>query len=72
MIYLIGALAIGFLSGLVFEYFIDVKMVQDAQKENKVLRLELAEAKKVQKVEHVQTIEIVDNRRPKDVQFGGF
>lgn len=72
MIYLIGALAIGFLLGLVFEYFIDVKMVQDAQKENKILRLKLAEAKKTQKVEHIQTIEIIDNRKPNEVKFGGF
>lgn len=72
MIYLIGALAIGFLLGLVFEYFIDVKMVQDAQKENKILRLKLAEAKKTQKVEHIQTIEIIDNRKSNEVKFGGF
>ena len=72
MIYLIGALAIGFVLGLVFEYFIDVKMVQDAQRENKALRLKLAEAKKVQKVEHIQTVEIIDRRTPKDVKFGGF
>ncbi len=72
MIYLIGALAIGFLLGLVFEYFIDVKMVQDAQKENKILRLKLAEAKKTQKVEHIQTIEIIDNRKPNEVKFGDF
>ena len=69
---MIGALAIGFLSGLVFEYFIDVKMVQDAQRENKTLRLKLAEAKKTRKVEHVQTVEIIDRRTPKDVKFGGF
>jgi predicted transcriptional regulator len=46
--------------------------VQDAQKENKILRLKLAEAKKTQKVEHIQTIEIIDNRKPNEVKFGGF
>lgn len=72
MIYLIGALSIGFVLGLVFEYFIDVKMVSEIQEENKTLRLKLAEAKKTRKVEHVQTVEIIDRRTPKDVKFGGF
>ena len=62
IIYLIGALAVGFFLGIVFEYFIDVQMIRVSQEECRRLRLKLAQAKKVQRVEHIETIEIVDNR----------
>lgn len=62
MIYLIAALIVGLFMGVVLEYFIDVGIIRDLQNENKALRMKLAEAKKSRKVEHIQTVEIVDRR----------
>lgn len=62
MIYLIAALIVGLFVGVVLEYFIDVGIIRDLQNENKALRLKLAEAKKSRKVEHVETLEIIDHR----------
>lgn len=62
MIYLIAALIVGLFMGVVLEYFIDVGIIRDLQNENKALRMKLAEAKKTRKVEHVETLEIIDHR----------
>lgn len=62
MIYLIAALIVGLFVGVVLEYFIDVGIIRDLQNENNALRMKLAEAKKSRKVEHIQTVEIVDRR----------
>ena len=53
---------VGLFMGVVIEYFIDVGIIRDLQNENKALRMKLAEAKKSRKVEHIQTVEIVDHR----------
>ena len=62
MIYRIAFLAVGLILGVVLEYFIDVGLMREMQNENKALRMKLAEAKKSRKVEHIQTVEIVDRR----------
>lgn len=62
MIYFLGAVAIGVFMGVVLEYFIDVGLMRELQDENRTLRMKLAEARKTRKVEHVQTLEIIDNR----------
>ena len=61
-IYFVGAIAIGTFLGVVLEYFIDVQLMRDLQNENRLLRLKLAEAKKTRKVEHIETLEIIDHR----------
>ena len=53
---------VGLFMGVAIEYFIDVGIIRDLQNENKALRMKLAEARKTRKVEHVQTLEIIDNR----------
>lgn len=60
MIYFLGAVAIGVFMGVVLEYFIDVGLMRELQDENRTLRMKLAEARKTRKVEHVETIEIID------------
>lgn len=72
MIYFVAAIMIGMFSGVTLEYFIDVKLIRDLEEENKRLHKKLEAAKKTQRVEHVETVEIVDRRQPKDVMFGGF
>lgn len=70
LIYVIGALAIGFLFGTVVEAFIDSKQIVDLAEHNKKLKLENEQLRK--EVKH-EVIEIVDNRTKSDeVQFGGF
>ena len=54
-----GALAIGVFIGVVIEYFIDVRLMDELQRENKILRDRYTELKQKQKVE---TIEIIDKR----------
>ena len=55
IIYIIGALAIGFLVGMVVELMIDTQTVRDLQEQNRKLRLEVAQAKK-----NPEIIEIYD------------
>lgn len=55
IIYIIGALAIGFLVGIIVELMIDSQTVRDLQEQNKKLRLEVAQAKK-----NPEVIEIYD------------
>lgn len=62
IIFLISMFTVGLFMGVVIEYFIDVGLMREMQNENKALRLKLAEAKKTRKVEHIQTVEIVDRR----------
>ena len=61
-IYFAGAIALGVFMGVVIEYFLDLRIISELQSENHNLRLKLAEARKTRKVEHVQTLEIIDNR----------
>ena len=67
IIYLIGALAVGLIMGMVVEMMIDAGTIRDLQAHNRKLRLENAQLRKEPEI-----IEIVDNRQTKDVEFGGF
>ena len=67
IVYLVGAVAIGFLIGAVVELMIDATTVRELQDENRKLKLELRQARKSPEV-----IEIVDNRKTDEVKFGGF
>ena len=67
IIYLIGALAVGMVMGMVIEMMIDAGTIRDLQAENRKLRLMNSQLAKEPEI-----IEIVDNRESKDIQFGGF
>lgn len=67
IIYLIGALAVGTVMGMVIEMMIDAGTIRDLQAENRKLRLMNSQLAKEPEI-----IEIVDNRESKDIQFGGF
>ena len=70
IIYILSALAIGFLFGSIVETFIDSKQINQLADQNNKLRLENEQLRK--EVKH-EVIEIVDNRKKNDeVQFGGF
>ena len=62
IIFLISMFTVGLFMGVAIEYFIDVGLMREMQNENRTLRMKLAEARKTRKVEHVQTLEIIDNR----------
>ena len=70
-IYLVGALGIGFLTGLVTELMIEGKQIADLQENNRKLELENEQLRNEAKHE---VIEIIDNNiNPANVpDFGGF
>lgn len=75
MIYFVAAIVIGMFLGVTLEYFIDVKLIRDLEKENRILCKKVVDLDKRLKQlpkESTQVIEIVDRRQPKDVMFGGF
>ena len=70
IIYLIGALAIGFMFGIIVELMIDTTTIRELQEKNRKLTLENAQLRKEAKHE---IIEIVDNRQKNnEIKFGGF
>ena len=70
IIYILSALAIGFLFGTIVETFIDSRQINQLADQNNKLRLENEQLRK--EVKH-EVIEIVDNRKKNDeVKFGGF
>ena len=60
-IYLIGALALGFLSGMILELIIDARTIRELQDSNR--RLRLLNEDIANKQERVEVIEINDNRQ---------
>lgn len=67
IIYLVGALAVGFFMGVTVELMIDARTVRDYQEQNRKLRLENAQLRN--EVKH-EVIEIVDNRTTsQDIDF---
>lgn len=70
IIYILSALAIGFLFGTIVETFIDSRQINQLADQNNKLRLENEQLRK--EVKH-EVIEIVDNRKKNgEVKFGGF
>lgn len=70
IIYLMGALAVGFIFGLIVELMIDTTTIRELQEKNRKLRLENETLRKEAKHE---VIEIVDNRtKDNEIKFGGF
>ena len=64
IIYLIGALAVGLIIGMVVEMMIDAGTIRDLQAHNRKLRLENAQLRKEPEV-----IEIFDNRSDSDYEL---
>lgn len=69
IIYIIGALAIGFLFGMILELIIDAKTIRELQEDNRRLRLLNEQISREQKVE---VIEINDNRAQPESYFAPF
>lgn len=70
IIYILSALAIGFLFGTIVETFIDSRQINQLADQNNKLRLENEQLR--EEVKH-EVIEIVDNRTQNgEVKFGGF
>lgn len=70
IIYILSALAIGFLFGTIVETFIDSRQINQLADQNNKLRLENEQLR--EEVKH-EVIEIVDNRTKNgEVKFGGF
>ena len=59
VIYVIGATAIGFLLGMIFEMIMDSRIIRELQEDNRRLRLTNNQLKHEQKRE---VVEIVDKR----------
>lgn len=69
IIYIIGALAIGFLFGMILELIIDAKTIRELQDDNHRLRL-LNE--QISREQTVEIIEINDNRAQPESYFAPF
>jgi len=61
IIYLVGALALGLIFGMILELMIDAETIRNLQDHNRTLRMELVEAKRAIKKASVEVIEIHDN-----------
>lgn len=61
--------AVGSLIGMIVELMVDNKIITDLQDRNRKLKLENEQLRRAAKHE---VIEIVDNRVPDEVKFGGF
>ena len=57
IIYFIGAAAVGFLIGIIFELWVDVEIVRDAKEQVRALKIENARLRSIQPSE---VIEITD------------
>lgn len=70
VIYMVAALAIGFMFGIIVELMFDTTTIRELQTKNHKLILENETLRKEAKHE---VIEIVDNRqKDQEIKFGGF
>ena len=69
VIYIIGAMAVGLLIGMIIELILDNQTIMELKEQNRKLRLENIQLR--QEAKH-EVIEIVDNRTTDEVKFGGF
>lgn len=66
LIYLIGALALGFLAGMILELIIDAQTIRELQEDNR--RLRLLNQQVTNQKDRVEVIEINDNRKDAPVK----
>ena len=70
VIYILGAVGVGVLIGMIMELSIEATTIRDLQDKNHKLRLENAQLR--QEAKH-EVIEIIDNRtKENEIKFGGF
>ena len=60
IIYIIGALAVGFLIGMILELVIDAQTIRELQEDNRRVKMELELLQKEKR--QPQTVEILDRR----------
>ena len=60
IIYIIGALAVGFLIGMILEMVIDAQTIRELQEDNRRVKMELELLQKEKR--QPQTVEILDRR----------
>ena len=76
MILLIVVFMVGLFAGVTLEYFLDVKALNDYERENGILRGKVIqqdeELKRYKAGNAPQVIEIHDDTVGKNVEFGGF
>lgn len=60
IIYIIGALAVGFLIGMILELVIDAQTIRELQEDNRRVKMELELIQKEKR--QPQTVEILDRR----------
>ena len=60
IIYIIGALAVGFLIGMILELVIDAQTIRELQEDNRRVKMELEMIQKEKR--QPQTVEILDRR----------
>ena len=70
IIYIVGALAIGFLMGMILELFLEAQTIRDLQDDNRRLRLLNADLEKKLKENHkVEVFEICDSSIGQEVDY---
>lgn len=69
IIFMIFTGVVGALIGMIVELIVDNKTITDLQDKNRKLKLENEKLRRAAKHE---VIEIIDNRIPDEVKFGGF
>lgn len=69
IIFMVFTGVVGVLIGMIVELIVDNKTITDLQDKNRKLKLENEQLRRAAKHE---VIEIVDNRVPDEVKFGGF
>lgn len=69
IIFMVFTGVVGALIGMIVELIVDNKTITDLQDKNRKLKLENEQLRRAAKHE---VIEIIDNRVPDEVKFGGF
>lgn len=69
IVFMVFTGVVGALIGMIVELIVDNKTITDLQDKNRKLKLENEQLRRAAKHE---VIEIVDNRVPDEVKFGGF
>ena len=70
VIYIIGAIALGVLIGMIVELILDNQTIMELREKNRKLTMENIQLRREAKHE---VIEIIDNRTKEDeIKFGGF
>lgn len=72
IIYLCGAMAVGFIAGMIVELMIDAQTIRELQEHNRKLKLELAQSRKQPEIIEITDPWAVSSKVPEEVKFGEF